>query len=152
MQKSNHFLLFVSALTALILAAAAGTYAWTYVFNPCDVEAVRQASAFLTSQRRAFDDLYQFTTTVRPSGLNPPVTRLQQIFMSTQAVAVPVCMQTAKNELLTYMGTVIRAFQAFAAGEEDSRLRDLVNEAYQHYDNFEAELEAVQKCAPYCLP
>jgi hypothetical protein len=131
---------------------AAGIYAWRYVLNPCDEAAVKEASAFLTSQQKAYDDLYQFTTSVHPDGLNPPVTKLQQIFMDTQAVSVPVCLRTAKEELLTYMGTVIRAFRAFAAGEEESTIRELVDQSYQHYDNFKAELEAVRQCAPFCLP
>jgi len=151
-QKSNRFLLLASAFTALIIVAAVGIYAWMYLFNPCDVDAVKEASAFLMSQLKAYDDLYQFTTTVYPSGLNPPVNKLKQIFMDTQAVAVPVCMQTAKNELLDYMGTVIRAFQAFAAGEEDIMIRDLVNQSNTHYDHFNSELQAVNKCAPFCIP
>lgn len=151
-QRSNRFLSLVGALMALILVTAAGIYAWRYMLNPCDEQAVKEASAFLTSQRRAYDDLYQFTTTVRPEGLNPPVTRLQQIFMNTQAASVPVCLRTAKEELLAYMGTVIRAFRAFEAGEEERQIRELVDQSYQHYDNFKTELEAVSQCAPFCLP
>ena len=33
--------------------------------------------------------------------------------MDTRAVPVPVCMRTAKTELVDYMGTVIHAFQAY---------------------------------------
>jgi hypothetical protein len=85
------------------------------------------------------------------SGLGAPLYKLQQIFVDTQAVAVPVCMQTAKNELLNYMRTVFRAFRAFGAGEEDVTIRDLVNESNIYYGNFNAELEAVTKCAPFCI-
>jgi hypothetical protein len=60
-------------------------------------------------------------------------------------------MQTAKNELLNYMRTVIRAFQAFGAGEEDAMIRNLVNESNTYFDNFNTELEAVTKCAPFCI-
>lgn len=152
MQKSNRFLILASALTVLTIVAAAGIYAWVHLFNPCEVDAVKDTSAFLTSQLRAYDDLYQFTTTVYRGGLNPPVYKLQQIFMNTQTVAVPVCMQGAKHELLNYMRTVIRAFQAFAAGEADTTIRDLVDQSNTYYDNFKSELEAVNKCAPFCMP
>jgi hypothetical protein len=152
MQKSNRFLLLASALTALIIVAAVGIYAWVYLFNPCEEEAVKQASAFLITQLKAHDDLYQFTTTVYQSGIDPPVNKMQQIFMDTQTVAVPVCMETAKNELLNYMRTVIRAFRAFEAGEEDITVRNLVDQSNTYYDNFNSELEAVNKCAPFCIP
>ena len=152
MQKPNRFLSLTSALTALIIVAAAGVYARAYLFNPCEVVDVRQASAFLTSQLKAYNDLYQFTTTVYRGGLNPPLYKLQQIFMNTQAVAVPVCMHKAKGELLNYMRTLIRAFQAFAAGEEGPKIRDLVDQSNTYYDNFNSELEAVNKCAPFCIP
>jgi hypothetical protein len=134
------------------IVAVVGIYAWAHLFNPCKVDAVKEASAFLTSQLRAYDDLYQFTTTVYQDGIGLPLYKLQQIFMDTQAVAVPVCMQTTKNELLNYMRTVIRAFQAFAAGDADTTIRDLVNQSNTYYDNFRSELEAVNKCAPFCIP
>ena len=152
MRKSKRFLLPVGALTALIVLAAAGRSAWAYLINPCDVGAVKEASAFLTRQLQSYDDLYQFTTTVYPDGLDSPVRKLQQIFMETQAVEVPVCMQAAKGELLEYMGTVIRAFQAYAAGEEGRTLRDLIDQANTHYGNFRSELQAVNACAPFCFP
>jgi hypothetical protein len=151
MQKRNGFLLFASVLTALTSVTVAGAYAWAYLFNPCDVDAVKEASVFLNTQLKTYDSQYQFTTTVYRNGLGPPVYKLQQIFIDTQAVAVPACMQTAKNELLNYMKTVIRAFQAYGAGEEDGTIRDLVNESNTYYDNFNSELEAVNKCAPFCI-
>ena len=151
-KKSNRFLLFVSGIAALITAAVAGVYAWTYLFNPCELEAVTDASAFLVSQLKTYDAQYQFTTSVYRSGLDAPVDKLQQIYMDTQAMSVPVCMHPAKDELLSYMSTVIRAFQAFGAGEADTIVSDLVDLSYVHYDNFRSELEAVNKCAPYCLP
>jgi len=151
MRKPNRFLLLASALTALIAVAVVGIFAWMHLFNSCDVDAVREASTFLVTQLRTYDSQYQFTTTVYRNGLNPPVRKLQQIFIDTQAVAVPACMQMAKDELLNYMRTVIQAFQAFAAGEEDATINDLVNQSNTYYDNFNTELEAVNKCAPFCI-
>jgi hypothetical protein len=81
-----------------------------------------------------------------------PVSVLKQVLMDTQQVAVPACMQTAKGELLHYMRTIIRAFDAYAAQEPDTTVRGLVEEAVTHLHNFDSELEAIQQCAPYCLP
>jgi hypothetical protein len=61
-------------------------------------------------------------------------------------------MQTAKEELVNYMGTVIRAFQAFGAEEAESTIRDMINQSERHYGNFNRELEAVKECAPFCRP
>ncbi|MEO7841161.1 MAG: hypothetical protein ABIU06_17610, partial [Anaerolineales bacterium] len=61
-------------------------------------------------------------------------------------------MQTAKNELINYMGTVISAFEAFRAGEADSSVLGLIKQSDVQYMNFRAELKAVNKCAPFCLP
>jgi hypothetical protein len=152
MQTSNRFLLLASVFTALIIVAVVGIYVWVPLFNPCEVDAVKASSAFLITQLKTYDSQYQFTTTVYRDGLNAPVYKLQQIFMNTQAVAVPVCMQTAKNELLNYMRTIIYAFQAFAAGEADTTIRALVDQFNTYYDNFRSELNTVNKCAPFCMP
>jgi hypothetical protein len=152
MQKSKRFLLLASGPVSLIILTATGVYAWAYFSNPCEVNAVKQASVFLNTQLETYDSQYQFTTTVYRVGLNPPLRKLQEIFMDTQALSVPVCMKGAKNELLNYMRTVIRAFQAYGAGEDDANIRALVNESNAYYDNFKSEVEAVNKCAPFCFP
>ena len=151
-KRTRRFLLPVSALIVLSILAAVGMYAWYYRYNPCDVNAVEDASAFLVSQLNTYDAQFQFTTTVNPAGLTIPVSVLQQIFMNTQAVAVPVCMQSTKNELIDYMRTVIRAFHAYEAQEETATIRDLLRQSDMHYDNFKSELEAVNQCAPFCAP
>ncbi len=152
MQKSNRFLFLAGIITALILVASASIYVWVSLLNPCEVDEVKETSSFLTSQLRAYDDLYQFTTTVYRDGIDPPLYKLQQIYMNTEAVTVPICMQRAKQDLLDYMRTVIRAFEAFAAGQENSTIRDLVNLSNEQYDRFRAELQAVNECAPWCMP
>lgn len=150
-QKINRFRFLAGTLIVLFVAAV-GVYSWVYLYKPCDVNAVKEASNFLISQLKTYDAQYEFTTTVYPSGLMHPVNRLQQIFMDTQSVDVPVCMQTAKEELLGYMGTIIRAFQAFEAGENDSTIRDLLGQSDRHYAHFRKELDTVNKCAPFCVP
>ena len=151
MAKAKRFLFLVSILMALILVASAGLYAWVYLFNPCEEEAVQDASTFMTTQLRAYDDLYQFTTTVYREGLDAPLYKLQQIYMNTEAVPVPACMRRAKQHLLDYMRTVIHAFQSFAAGEEDATIRDFVDLSNKQYDKFRSELKAINECAPFCL-
>ena len=139
-------------MVVLFLGAAAGMYAWFFVYNACDVEAVKDASAFLTGQLNTYDQLYQVATTASRTSPDHPVNTLKQIFMDTQQVPVPACMGTAKNELMNYMGTVIGAFQAYRSGEADAVVVELIRQSNVQYEHFQAELEAVNKCAPYCLP
>ena len=151
-KRFHRFLLLTTFLVMLVLVSFAATYAWYFWTHPCEVETVREASARLVTKRNTYDHAYQFATTVSRTSLEHPVNSLKLIFMDTQDMDVPVCMQRAKEELIEYMGTVIRAFDAYGAGEADPAIWDLINIAETHYDNFSAELEAVNKCAPYCFP
>ena len=150
-QKLSRFLLPASVLMVLLIVAAGGTYAWYYVFKPCEVNVVKEASALLVGQMNFYDEAYQFATTASRTSLVRPLTLLQQIQMDTQQVLVPACMQTAKNELINFMGAVHQAFLAFGAEQADATIRGLINQSETHYDNFTTELEAVNKCAPFCL-
>lgn len=114
-QKSGRFLLPASVLIVLLIVAAVGTYAWYFVYRPCEVNTVKEASSLLVNQRNFYDEAYQFATTASRTSLVRPLTLLQQIQMDTQQVLVPACMQTAKNELINYMGAVHQAFLAFGA-------------------------------------
>lgn len=150
-QNSSRLRWLAGALLGLLLLAPAGLYAWRYLYNPCEVEAVQEASDSLIIQSKMYDRVYQSAVDGDRTSLDYPVTVMQQTFMDTQAVVVPVCLQTAKGELLNYMGTVIYAFRAFGAGEADDTVGDLVQQSNRHYHNFISELEAVQECAPFCF-
>jgi hypothetical protein len=134
------------------MLAAVGMYTWNYMHRSCGVSAVKDASAFLVSQQKTYDAQYQFTTTVSRDSLDVPVLMLEEILLDTKEVAVPACMQKAKIELIGYMDSVNHAFQASVARETDATIRDLLRESDRHYANFNRELEAVDKCAPFCFP
>ena len=151
-RNPRRFRWLAGALIAFLMVATAGTYTWYGVIRPCEVNAVRDASAFLTRQLKTYDHVYQVAVTASRTSPEHPVNLMKQIFMDTQQIIVPACMQTAKNELINYMGTVISAFQAFRAGEADATVLGLVKQSDAQYINFHAELKAVNKCAPFCLP
>ena len=150
-QNSSRLRWLAGALLGLLFLAPAGLYAWRYLYNPCEVETVQEASDSLVIQSKMYDRVYESAVDGDRTSLDYPVTVMQQTFMDTQAVVVPVCLQTAKGELLDYMGTVIYAFRAFGAGEADETVRDLVQQSNGHYHSFISELEAVQECAPFCF-
>jgi len=151
-RKFGRFRWLAGGLFGLLIVAALGIFAWRYVLNPCEVHAVKEASAFLLSQSKRYDSVYRVTADASQSSVLLPVTVLQQISLDTQETDVPACMQTAKNELTNYMRTVIRAFQAYAAGETNAAVIDLIHQSDSHYSNFAAELDVVNKCAPFCIP
>ena len=151
-QKSSRFLLPASVLIVVLIVAAVGTYAWYYLYSPCGVDAVKEASALLVNQRNRYGEAYQFAATASRTSLVGPVTVMQQILMDTKEVVVPACMQTAKSELISSMEAVIRALLAFMALEADATVTDLMNQSATHLENFTTELEAVNKCAPLCIP
>ena len=150
-QKSRRFLWRVSVLVVLLIVAA-GAATWYYFNRTCEVTAVKEASAFLLNQSKRYDDVYRVTADAFRTSVLLPVTVLQQIFLDTQDTVVPACMQTAKNELTNYMRTIIRAFEAYAAGEANATVIDLLHQSDMYYSNFRAELDAVNKCAPFCIP
>ena len=151
-QRSRHIRWLAGTLIVVFLAAAVGSYAWFFVYNLCEVEAVQDASAFLAGQLNTYDQVYQVATTAARSAPDHPVNTLKQIFMDTQQVPVPACMRTAKHELISYMGAVISAFDAYRSGEADAAVVSLIRQSDAPYENFHKELEAVNQCAPYCLP
>ena len=152
MQRFKGFLLLAGKLLALAIAVTVGVYASMYVYNPCDVDAVKDASIFLDIQLKHYDDVYNSAASGTRTSLTYPITVLQQILVDTQQIAVPACMQTARNELISYMGTVIQAFQSYTAGEEEFTVNNLIYQSNEHYYNFYSELDAVSECAPFCFP
>ena len=152
LRKSNRFLWLAGTLIVLLIFAAVGMYAWIFVYNPCEVAVVKETSTMLVTQLTTYNGVFQVAATASRTSLDYPVTTLKQIFMDTQEISVPACMKTAKNELLSYMGTVISAFQAYRAGEADATVRGWIRQSDARYTNFQAALKAVNKCAPFCLP
>jgi hypothetical protein len=152
LKKSNRFLWLGSVLIILFMVAAVGMYAWFFVYNPCEVDVVKETSTMLVTQLTMYDGVFQVAATASRTAPDHPVNTLKQIFMDTQEISVPACMQTAKNELISYMGTVINAFQAYRAGEADATVWGWIKQSDAQYTNFQAELKAVNKCAPFCLP
>jgi hypothetical protein len=152
MHKSNRFLLLAGVLIVVLIVAGGAIYTWFFVYNACEVGAVQEASEILITQLKTYDGVFQVAATASRTSPDHPVNTLKQIFMDTQEVSVPACMQTAKHELVGYMGTVISAFQAYRAGEADTTIQGLIKQSDVQYANFKAELKAVNKCAPYCIP
>src|SRR5688500_12582497 len=151
-QNSMRFRWLAGGRIVCLMIAIAGTYNWYRVFRLCEVSAVRDASDILNRLLKTYDHVYQVAVSASRTTPDHPVNLLKQIFMDTQQISVPACMQKAKNELMNYMGTVISAFQAFRAGEADATVLGLVKQSDAQYINFHAELKAVNECAPFCLP
>ena len=150
-RKSSRLRWLAGVLIVLSILIPVGMYAWRYLYNPCEVDDVEEASTYLVTQLISYDKLFQVAATATQTSLDRPVLEMQRIHLDTRELAVPACMQTAKNELLNYMGTVIRAFRAWERGEADTTIRDLLRQSDTYYDNFYEQLDIVNECAPFCL-
>jgi hypothetical protein len=150
-QRSSRLPWVASVFVVLLFVAAAGAYTWHSLRSSCEVDAVEETVAILVSQAKQYDDVYQSATAATPTSVVVPLAVMQQILMDTQQVAVPACLQTAKTELVDYMGTVIRAFLAYSAQEANTVVRGLIEQSETHYANFSTELKEVKQCAPYCI-
>lgn len=151
-RKSRRLRGLVSTLVALSIVLPLGLYSWRYWVNPCEVDAVQEASTYLVTQLTTYDNLFQVAATASRTTLDRPVLEMQRIHLDTRELAVPACMQTAKDDLLNYMATVVRAFRAWEAGEPDTTITGLLRQSDTYYDDFYKEVKAVHQCAPFCIP
>lgn len=146
----RRLLLAAGALAVLLVVAAVSTYIWYYFYSPCGVNNVKAASTALVEQVNQFEEAFRLATSVSRTALIGPVTRMQQILIDTREVVVPACMLLARNELITSMESAIRAVLAYMAQGPDEAVTNLMEDATIHLENFNAELEAVNECAPLC--
>ena len=152
MLRSGWFRRLAGTLIVVSISIPLGIYAWRYLYNPCEVKEVQEASGLLRIQLKTYDQVFQVATTASRTAPDHPVNTLKQILMDTQEIPVPACMRAAKNELLDYMGTVILAFDAYRAGEADAQILALVKQSDSQYSSFRAKLRTINECAPFCLP
>ena len=150
-EKRGRLLIAAGAILGFMIVGALGVYAWYAVYGPCTRGTVNAASSALFEQVAAFEQAYQAAASTTPVGLMGPLTNMQQILWNTRDVTVPACMQNARNELLTSMESAIRAFLAIMTGESKQAVEELLQDSQTHLDTFSTELEAVNRCAPFCL-
>jgi hypothetical protein len=150
-KKPRPFLLVGGVLLAVLLIAAVSVYTWYAVDGPCGRGTVDTASAALIDQLKAFEADFQSAASMNPIGLVGPVTHMEQTLWATQEVVVPACLQAAKNELVTSIESEIRAYLAIMSQKPDKTVKKLKEDAKTHLENFATELEAVNRCAPFCL-
>ena len=134
----------------LLIVAAVSGYTWVALYGPCTVNAVQTASNVLLDKLQLFDAIYQSIPSLTPIELFDPMTELQRILIDTQKVVVPACLQIAQNELIIGMETLVRALLAVMESKPEATAAALFEKSTTHLDNFRAELEWIDKCAPFC--
>lgn len=149
-ERWRRFLLAAGVLTVLLIVAAVSVYTWFALYGPCTVNSVEAASTALTHQLNQFNAMYQAIPALAPIAIIGPITQMQQILMETKEVAVPACLQVARNELITAMEGVIRALLAVMESKPEATVMHLMEESTTHLDNFNEELDLINKCTPLC--
>ena len=150
-KKPRRFLIVGGLLLAGLVIAAVSVYTWYAVYGPCGRGTVDTASAALIDQLKAFEVDFQSAASMNPIGLVGPVTHMEQTLWDTREVVVPACLQAAKNELATSIESEIRAYLAIMSQKPEKTVKKLKEDAQTHLQNFADELEAVNRCAPFCL-
>lgn len=148
--RQRRFLLAAGVLMVLLIVGAVGVYTWFALYGPCTVNTVEAASAVLFDQLILFDAIYRSIPSRAPVGLIGPMTQMQQILIDTQGLVVPACLQPAQNELISAMESSMRALLAIMESEPEATFAKLMEKSQKHLDSFTAELEFVNKCAPFC--
>ena len=75
---------------------------------------------------------------------------MQQTLMETKEIAVPACLQVARNELITAMEGLIRALLAVMESKSDATVTHLMKESTKHLNNFNDQVDLINKCTPLC--
>jgi len=150
-QKPRRLLIVGAALLVVLWVAAASVYAWFALYGPCGRGDVKTATTALLDNLKAYEQAYEAATLMGPIGLVGPVTQLEQTLLSTRELVVPVCMQAAKNELATSIESAIRAYLAVMNQQPDKTFQKPMKDSKTHLENFATELDAVNRCAPFCL-
>ena len=149
-ERWRRFLWAAGVLMVLLIVAAVSTYTWFALYGPCQVSTVQGASSALMEQLTLFDSIYESIPSLTPIAIFGPITQMEQILMATKEVAVPICMQVARNELISAMEGLIRALLAVMESKPEATRTHLMEESKTHLDNFTAELKFVKRCAPFC--
>ena len=149
-KKAKGFPWVISLIILLCVAGTAGGFGWYYFDGPCGVSKVKEGTTALVDQRNIYGGAYQVAAGTSLISLSGPVGELQKIQRDTEKIVVPACMESTKNELILAMDKSADAFRAFMAEELDEEVSRHVQLSTTHLRKFTAELEAVNKCAPFC--
>src|SRR5262245_11591644 len=128
-EKWRRFLWAAGVLMVLLIVAAVGIYIWFALYGPCTANTVERASAALTERLTQFDAIYQSISSLTPVAIIGPITQMEQILMDTKEVAVPACLQVARNELITAMEGLIRALLAVMESKSEATVTNLLEES-----------------------
>jgi hypothetical protein len=150
-EKPKSFSFAVVVILGILVVAAVSVYSWYAVYGPCSRRVVKSTSIALIDQANAFEAAYQSASSATPIGLIGAVTHMEQTLWDTREVAVPACMQGARNELTISMESAIRAYLGIMTQEREEKMKKLMADSESHLENFVSELETVNRCAPFCL-
>jgi hypothetical protein len=136
----------VGLLCIMLVATGVG---WHYFYGPCGINRVKTAGLALADQFDAYKAAYDVAASTSRIALAGPVMQLQQVKRDTQLLAVPPCMEGAKNELILVVDNSIQAFLEFMS-QNDAAVDVYINESASHLAEFRTQLEAVEACKPFC--
>jgi hypothetical protein len=143
----SDLLIILSVLLCILVVG--GGIGWHYFYGPCGLSRVKQGGLALADQFDAYHDAYNIAESTARIALAGPVLQLQQVERSTALVAVPPCMERAKEELVQANDATVQAFLAFMS-QNDFEVDAYLSQSDSHLAEFQTQLEAIEKCKPFC--
>ncbi len=112
--------LIIVVVTVLVFVAGFAANAWLVkgvpAGDPCDLSVLRNTIAPFDSLLRAFDDTSVVALNLPRNAVTDPTLRLQEYRRDVQDLEAPVCVATLKQDMLSYMDTVINTLVGFIGG------------------------------------
>jgi len=140
-------------ITSVVLLCAILTASGrVYYFNgPCGVNRVKDAGLALAGQFGAYQGAHDIAVSAARIALAGPAGELQKIYLETEKIEVPGCMEHAKSELVAMMDSDIEVFLVFMSEEASKAdVTALMAQSSEHLEQYKKELKMVRECAPFC--
>lgn len=134
----------------LIILALGGAGYWYYFYGPCGVTKVKTADTEIIAILNRWDDAINLASSTGRISLTGPVAKLQDIKLDIMNYPVPVCMNFAKDNLLSYMDLMIQGFLDFMGQESDETVSSKMSNAQNYLKWYAENMIDIKACAPFC--
>jgi hypothetical protein len=142
----------IIAVIVSLVVVLGGAFGWFYMYGPCGVQRVTEAVEQMQVKADEFDDALTVASSTARISLSGPVAQLQTIRRETDNIAVPACLQTAKNLTVSGMQSYIDSLISFMGEVDDFTVNAQMTQGNNYLSQAVAELEDVSVCAPFCNP
>lgn len=139
--------LFLFAFLSLILIGCGISTEDSY----CPYDLTNESIDQLTLLHDAFIDSYNVAGATGRAYLAPPVLAMQETKQKVSALDVPLCLEKAKNDLITGMEYSINGYLAFMKEEGNIAVNEEFENGDKFIDFFYSDISKIRGCLPDCV-